>query len=199
MTPSLLQSILAVLDQPATTVDARFDPPAPEEYDEYYGRYIQRVDPGDFLAGLRRQVGQVVELFGGLTPAQAEFAYAPGKWTLKEVLGHLIDTERVFVNRALWFGRQAPTPLPGFDQDAWMPPAQYGRRPLPALIKEWIVVRAATIVLAEGFPAEAPLRRGIASEKEISVRALLYVPPGHVNYHLELVRERYMGAAGWPR
>lgn len=194
MKPSPLKSALTVLERPLATPAARFDPPAADEYDPYYSRYISRVPAGDFPTYLRRQVDDVVAFFGGIGPGQADFAYAPGKWTIKEVLGHLIDSERVFAYRALSFARSDPNPLPGFDQDVWAPPAACGRRSLDELIAEWILVRASTLALAEGLPADAPLRRGIASDKEISVRALLYVPAGHVNYHVEMVRERYLSA-----
>ena len=137
-------------------------------------------------------------LFGALSPAQADFAYAPGKWTVKEVLGHVTDTERVFAYRALSFARHDPSPLPGFDQDVWAGPAACGRRSVGDLLAEWMVVRAATVVLAEGLPEAAPLRRGRASDRDFSVRALLHVPPGHLNYHLEVLRERYLGAPAAP-
>lgn len=192
MKPSLLKSALTVLEQPPAAVAARFEPPAADEYDPYYSRYISRVPAGDFPACLRSQADDMATFFRGFSPAQGDFAYAPGKWTIKEVLGHLIDAERVFTYRALSFARRDPSPLPGFDQEVWVPPAACGRRSLDALIAEWLVVRASTLALAEGLPADAPLRRGIASDKEISVRALLYATAGHVNYHIEMVRERYL-------
>lgn len=198
MTTTLVQSLLSLLEGPTTAPAARFEPPAADEYDAYYGRYIEKVPPGDFVEFLRRQVTEVVTHFGGLTSDQADFAYAPGKWTVKEMLGHLIDTERVFVYRATSIGRQDPTPLPGYSQDDWMAPAAYGTRPLADILREWVVVRAATIALADGFPADAPLRRGTASNRPFSVRALLYVPAGHVEYHFDVLRERYRGAANWP-
>lgn len=170
------------------------DPPAADEYDAYYARYISKVPPGDFPAYLRRQVDEVAEFFGSFTAAQGDFAYAPGKWTVKDVLGHLIDTERVFAYRALSIARCDPSPLPSFDQDTWMAPAACARRSLEQLIAEWTAVRASTVALVEGLPPDAPLRRGVAADKPISVRALLYVPPGHVNYHFEVVRERYLNA-----
>lgn len=191
MKPSLLKSALTLLERPPASVAARFEPPAADEYDPYYVRYISRVPAGDLPAILRSQADDVAAFFGGFSPAQGDFAYAPGKWTIKEVLGHLIDTERVFTFRALSFARRDPSPLPSFDQDVWVAPAECGRRSLDELIAEWIIVRASTLAMAEGLPADAPLRRGIASDKQISVRALLYATAGHVNYHLEMVRERY--------
>ncbi len=194
----MLDATLSALERPAPSAVARFEAPNADEYDPYYGRYISKVPPGDLGATLRRQVDEVAGLFGSFGPAQAEFAYAAGKWTIKEVLGHLVDTERVFAYRALSIGRHDPSPLPGFEQDIWMGPAPFRHRSLDEVLREWIVVRAGTVLLAEGFPEDAPLRRGTASDKEISVRALLHVPPGHTTYHLEIVRERYLASPGWP-
>jgi hypothetical protein len=199
VTSPLLQSALAALERPATPPAARFEAPASDEYDTYYARYVSRVPAGDFLAHLRGQVDQVAAVFGPLSPAQADFAYAPGKWTVKQMLGHLTDTERVFAYRALSIARGDPSPLPGFDQDRWAGPSACGRRSLADLLAEWMVVRASTVLLAEGLPADAPLRRGTASDRPFSVRALLYVSPGHVDYHLQVLRERYLGAPAWPR
>ena len=172
--------------------------PAADEYAEYYGRYVSRVPRGDFFALLRAQADEVAGVFGALTPAQADFAYAPGKWSVKEMLGHMSDAERVFAYRALSIGRGDPAPLPGFEQDDWMATAAFGRRAIGDLLAEWRAVRAATIALAEGFPPDATLRRGVASGNPFSVRALLHVAPGHTAYHVEVLRERYLGAAAWP-
>jgi hypothetical protein len=173
--------------------------PAADEYAEYYGRYASRVPRGDFLAVLRKQADEVAGVFGALTSAQAGFSYAPGKWTPKEMLGHMADTERVFAYRALSIGRGDPSPLPGMEQDDWMAMAAFGRRAMADILAEWRAVRAATLALVEGFPPEAALRRGVASENPFSVRALLHIAPGHTEYHLEVLRERYLGAPGWPR
>jgi hypothetical protein len=198
MSSPILRAVLARLETP-TRSQAIFEKPQATEHGPYYTRYIDKVPPGDFCAMLRRQAAQVAELFGALTSAQADFSYGPGKWTVKEVLGHLIDTERVFTYRATSIGRSDPNPLPGFDQDQWMAPADFGARGLEDLLAEWLVVRAATLALVEGFPADAPLRHGVASDLGLSVRAALFIPPGHVEYHLEILRERYFNAPSWPR
>lgn len=198
MSAPLLSAALELLDQPLPTPAAPLSPPAADEHDPYYSAYISCVPPGDFLAMLQQQAHDVAALFGAFTPAQAAFAYGPGKWTLAEVLGHLIDTERVFVYRATSMARKDPSPLPGFSQDDWMPTAGFAGRPMPSLVTEWLAVRVATIALTAALPAGSPLHRGVASGRGFSVRSLLYIPPGHVNYHLRLVRERYVGAPGWP-
>lgn len=198
MPTTLRQATLAALELRPSTAAARFDRPAADEHHPYYSAYIDRVPPGNLLDVLREQAAEVGDFFGALSPTQARFAYAPGKWTVQEVLGHLVDTERVFVYRAMSIAREDPAELPGYSQDEWMAPADFARRELAGLVAEWLVVRAATVVLAEGLPADAPLRRGIASGRPFSVRALLYVPPGHVVHHLGLLRERYRRARDWP-
>jgi hypothetical protein len=181
-----------------TTARARLEPPAADEHHPYYGRYISRVPAGDFIAYVRRQADEVARFFGGMSEAQGDFAYAAGKWTIKELLGHVIDAERVFMFRALSFARADPNPLPSFEQDDWVGPSGAAGRRLAGLVAEWTAVRAATVAFLEGLPADAPLRRGIASEREFTVRALLYGVAGHADYHLEVVREKYMAAPGWP-
>jgi hypothetical protein len=195
----LLGATLAVLERPSSLARARFEPPAPDEHDPYYTRYISRVPAGDFLSLLRAQADEVARFFAGVGPAQADFAYATGKWTVKEVLAHLSDTERVFAFRAACFARQDRGPLPSFEQDHWSRAAGAASRPLRDLLAEWLVVRAGTLVLAGSLTTEALVRRGVASGKEISVRALLYGQLGHVEHHLEGLRDRYLGDAAWPR
>lgn len=199
MSTTLLHSTLSILERSTARAAARFDRPAPEECDAYYRRYIEKTPPGDFHEMLRRQAKEVADTFGPLTSAQAEFAYAPGKWTLTEVLGHLVDTERIFSYRALHMARQDPSALPGMDQEVWMASADYRGRSMADVLGEWMVVRASTIAMTEGLPAEAPSRRGVASEKPFTVRALLHIIPGHVAYHLDHLRENYLGAKDWPK
>ncbi len=171
---------------------ARWDRPGADEYAPYYAHYIAKVPEGDLLALLEDQVAEVRELLGGLTPAQADHAYAPGKWTVKEVLGHLTDTERVFSYRALSIARGDPVALPSWEHETWIAPARFGERPLASLLAEWTAVRRATVALLAGLPADAPLRRGTASGNPFSVRALAYVPPGHTIWHLDVLRARYL-------
>jgi len=141
---------------------------------------------------VQAQVAEVRDLLGGLTPAQAGHAYAPGKWTVKEVLGHLTDTERVFSHRALSIARGDPVALPSWEHETWIAPARFGERPMASLLAEWTAVRRATLALLAGLPADTPTRRGTASGNPFSVRALAYVPPGHTIWHLEVLRARYL-------
>lgn len=199
MNSTVHNALLAILQTPSTTPRARIDRPETDEYAEYYGRYISLAPAGDFLEGLRSQAERMVETFGGLTDQQGAFAYAPGKWSIAEVLGHLADTERLFGFRALHMARGDASPLPGMEQDEWMQGAEFAGRSAAELLRDWLVVRAGTIAFAEGLPAAAPTRTGIASERRFSVRALLHAIPGHVEYHLAIHRERYLADPRWPR
>ena len=172
------------------------DYPRPEasEYAPYYGRYIAQAPEGDLLAVLERQGADTQRLLADLPDSRGSFAYAPGKWTLKEVLGHIADAERVFAYRALRFARGDVTPLPGFDEQTWTPNSGAGSRTVADLAEELRAVRAASLALLRHLPAEAPQRRGIASGWEISVRALAWIIAGHERHHLTILRERYLAA-----
>src|SRR3954463_228941 len=166
--------------------------PHADEHVEYYSRYISQVPDGDLIAMLRDQVMETVGLLRGLSDEQANYAYAPGKWTIKEVIGHLSDAERVFQYRALTFARSPGTALPGFDENAWVPAGNFGVRTLDDLLEEYQVVRAATVQLARHLDEETLKRRGSANGNDISVRALLYIIAGHERHHVALFRERYL-------
>jgi len=167
--------------------------PQANEHVEYYARYISQVPEGDLIAMLRDQIMETVSLLRGLPPAKGNYAYAPGKWTIKEVIGHLSDAERVFQYRALTFARAPGTALPGFDENAWVPAGNFGVRTLDDLLEEFQIVRAATVQLARHLDEETLKQRGTANGNEISVRALLYIIAGHERHHLALFRERYLG------
>jgi hypothetical protein len=165
-------------------------PGADESAPSFHG-YIDKV-PGEQIGEyLAAQPGEVERLLTPLDDAAARFRYAPQKWSVKEVLGHLCDAERIFAYRLLRIGRADTTPLPGFDEDAYVPPAEFDARPLPELLREFQAVRAGTIALVEGLPASAWQQRGQASGKAISTRALAYIMVGHVTHHLGVLRERY--------
>lgn len=165
--------------------------PGADESAPFYHGYIAKV-PGEQIGEyLTSQAREVERLLAPLDDAAARFRYAPEKWSVKEVLGHLCDVERIFAYRLLRIGRADATPLPGFDEDAYVPPAAFDARPLAELLREFQAVRASTIALAEGLPAAAWERRGQASGKTISTRALAYILVGHVTHHLGVLRERY--------
>lgn len=165
--------------------------PQPEEAAPFYHGYIAEVPNEHLGAQLENQLKEVEQLFGGVTDLQALYRYAEGKWSIKEILGHLSDTERIFGYRLLRIGRGDATPLSGFDENAYVPAGRFDGRPLPMLLAEFRAVRLSTIALLEGLPADCWTRRGLANGKAISARALAYIIVGHVVHHLGTLRERY--------
>jgi uncharacterized damage-inducible protein DinB len=169
--------------------------PASDEHDPYYRRYVDLVD-GELVPALEGGLAAWLPLVRGLDDDRARHRYAPGKWSVKEVLGHVADTERVFAYRALRIGRGDGTPLPGYDQDVFAAGADFDARPLSERIEDLEAVRAATLSLLRGFGAEALARRGTANERAISARALLWIIAGHERHHAAILRERYgLGAS----
>jgi len=167
--------------------------PEPSEYVPYYQTYISKVPPkGDLLTVLEDQRRETQHLLAGLSDAKALHRYAPGKWSIKEVVGHVTDSERVFGYRALVFGRGDENPLPGFDEKAWVPAGRFDARSLTDLAAELDAVRRATIALFSGLNAEALARRGTANNAPISVRALAWIIAGHERHHVAILRERYL-------
>ena len=166
--------------------------PQSDEHLAYYGKYIEKVPDGDLVSLLREQVMDTVALLRDLSDAQGNAAYAPGKWSIKEVLGHVIDTERVMSYRALTFARAPGSELPGFDENAWTPAGNFNTRTIADLLEELEVVRATTTHFARHLGEETLTRRGRANGAEVSVRALLYIIAGHERHHVELLRDRYL-------
>lgn len=169
----------------------RYDRPDESEYAPFYAGYVALVPDGDLLQTLEEQLEETVGALKGLPESRGDFAYAPGKWTIKEVLAHLADAERVFSYRALRFARGDPTPLAAFDENLWGPNSGAGGRTLADLLEELRAVRGATLALLRHLPAEAPTRRGTASGREVTVRALAWIITGHERHHLRVLRERY--------
>jgi uncharacterized damage-inducible protein DinB len=165
--------------------------PETGEYFEYYERYINRVPPGGALETLTRQIELTLRLLSPLSDAEALKRYAPGKWSVKEVVGHMTDAERVFCYRALRFARADRTELPGFDENAYVPAASFDARPLAALLEEFADVRRATVSLYRGLDEKALRRAGVASGHDVSVRALAYIIAGHEIHHVEVLKDRY--------
>lgn len=165
--------------------------PAAGEYLDYYGKYIALVPGDDARPVLDVQNDDAQRLLAPLTEAQALHRYAAGKWSVKEVIGHVTDAERVFAYRALRFARADETPLAGFDENRFVAAAGFDARPLPALLAEWRAVRAATRALFEGLTAAELTRVGLANDAAVSVRALAWIIAGHERHHVGLLRERY--------
>lgn len=166
--------------------------PGADEYAPYYQPYVALVPEGGIVGILARQIDETIALFSGLTEAQADHAYAEGKWTIKEVVGHLSDSERVFAYRALRFARGDTTELAGFDENVYVPAGEFGGRPFTELLEELMVVRRATVALLGGLPEAAWTRRGRASGTEVSVRALATIIAGHELHHRAILSERYL-------
>lgn len=166
--------------------------PGDDEFVEYYSKYVERVPAGDIVATMATQIDDTTALLRDLTEAQAAHAYAPGKWSIRQVVGHIADTERVFCYRMLRFARQDRTPLPGFDENAYADAGRADDRPLASLVAELTAVRRATVALLAGLPDEAWTRSGPASEFEVSVRALAWISAGHELHHREILSSRYL-------
>jgi len=163
---------------------------------DYYFTYIDQVPSGDICELLRSQCREVLDLLGEISEANSRLRYAADKWSIREVVNHINDTERVFAFRAFWFGRGFAGPLPGFDQTEAVATSGTDNRTWPSLIEEFQAIRTATLTLFETLPDEAWTRGGIASDKAVSVRALAYMTAGHVTHHVRILRERYLPALG---
>lgn len=162
------------------------------EIPEYYCRYVDQVNGDDLLEILQRQQATVEGLFRGLPANKWDYAYDTGKWNLKEVLLHVIDTERIFAYRALRISRKDKTPLAGFDQDDYVPNSNTPLRTPASLLEEYRAVRQATFTLFQSFNDDALSQEGIASDCTFTVRALGYIICGHEMHHSRIVRERYL-------
>lgn len=164
--------------------------PGADEHAAYFGKYVEKVPEGNLMAMLRDQIAETAAMLRR-SRDRADFAYAPGKWTVKQVVGHLADVERVMSYRALSIARNDQTPLPGFDENAWVDNAGFASRTLDDLLEELEVVRAATVQFGSHLDADELARRGTANGNPMSVRALFYIIAGHERHHVALFRERY--------
>lgn len=168
--------------------------PDAAEYAPFFETYVAQVPAGDVLDTLERQSEELPTLLSGLSERDAEYRYAPGKWSIKEVVGHINDAERIFVYRALCAARGERVELPGFDEEAYVTGARFDRRSLPELLAEFRTVRAATLTFFSGLDEDALARAHVANKKPYTVRALAYIIAGHERHHVRLLRERYLGA-----
>ena len=168
--------------------------PSSDEYFDFYHTYVGQVPDGEIGTILADQRDRCVYEFSTVPPHLETFAYAPGKWTVREVIGHISDAERVFAYRALTIARADTTSLPGFAENEWAVHSNAGVRSLESLVEEFTAVRAATLALLGGFTTEMGDRRGVASGRPISVRAIAWIVAGHAEHHLRLFRERYSPA-----
>lgn len=166
--------------------------PGTDEYAPYYGTYIGKVPDGDLRAMLASQLAETLALIRSIPESRGGHRYAPDKWSIKGVLGHLADSERIFSYRALRIGRGDTTPLPGFEQDDYVPMGNFDARTLRDLADELAAVRQATLHLFAHLDQAAFERRGSASGKPVSVRALAYIIAGHELHHVGILKTRYL-------
>ena len=168
--------------------------PQSTEAAEYYSRYIDLITSEEIVPTFKDQLGQTVQFLEGISEEQSLHAYAPGKWTIREVLSHVNDGELVFLGRAFWFARGFQDPLPSFDQDIAVQHAGANETSWAQLVEEFKNVRSATISFFNNLPAEAWSRTGVASDNPVTVRALAYIIAGHVAHHTNVLREKYLAA-----
>ncbi len=166
--------------------------PSADEHAPSHEGYIGHVPPGDVRVHLRTQLHETIALFSGVDETRAGQGYGPGKWSLKEVIGHINDAERVFAYRLLRIARGDQTPLPGFEQDEWVPTSGANRRSLASLLLEFASIRASTMTLIDSLPEEAWLRKGTAGGKTVSARAIVYILAGHERHHVTILRGRQL-------
>ncbi|MDX1940547.1 MAG: DinB family protein [Saprospiraceae bacterium] len=166
--------------------------PQTGEFAPYYQRYIDKAPEGDVVQLLIDQKQQMLDFLKSLPVEKWDYRYAEGKWSIKEVLLHLIDSERIFTYRALGVARNDQTSFPGFDQDAYVPESNADGRSVDSLLAEYAAVREASIQLFANFNEEIYKRIGKANNTPISVRALAYISAGHELHHLNIIKERYL-------
>lgn len=167
--------------------------PSSHEYFEYYRRYIEPAAArGDVLAALPKQIDEVRSALGHLSDEQALFRDAPNEWSIKEVMGHMNDVERIFSYRMLCISRNDQTPLPGFEQDDYVRESGFNDYPIADLVSEFELLRRANILAIKNMSTESTLRLGTASGHAVSARALIYILVGHVEHHMASLNEKYL-------
>jgi uncharacterized damage-inducible protein DinB len=166
--------------------------PQPNEAASYYSQYIDLVTSDEIVPAIKEQFGQTVRFLEGISEEQSLKSYAPEKWTIREVLNHVNDGERLFLGRAFWFARGFQDALPSFDQDIAARFANANEIPWASQVEEFKTVRTATISFFEHMPEEAWSRSGVASDNPVTVRALAYIIAGHVAHHLNVLNDKYL-------
>lgn len=169
--------------------------PDPTEFAPYYTKYVDLVPEENILSALKSQLDETIAILKGVPEREALVRHHPYTWSIKEVVGHLTDSERVFAYRALRFARNDPTPLPGFDENPYVEAAQFDQQPLGDLAASFEAVRRSSMSLFQSLTDAAWHRRGIANNNEVSVRGLAYIVVGHERHHMAIVRRRMSGVA----
>jgi uncharacterized damage-inducible protein DinB len=171
--------------------NVRRERPDASEHAAFYAKYVAKVADGDIVETLRAQQAAALARWTKVSEAQGAHRYAPDKWSVRQVIGHLTDAERIFVYRATRFARGDATPVPGFEENDYVANAAFDDRTLASLVNEWRTVRESTIAFFDGLNATEWTRRGTANHNEVSVRALAWITAGHAWHHDAILQERY--------
>ena len=166
--------------------------PESREYDPYYDKYIALVPERDIVPVLESQPTELQDIFTAMPEEKGLYAYADGKWTIKQVLGHLIDGERMFAYRVFRISRGDKTPIEGFEQDGYIENAHSNDRSFPELLEEFNLLRRANVLFFKNLTDEDWTRIGTANNIEISVRALAFIMAGHIRHHIDVLKTRYL-------
>lgn len=173
--------------------------PEKEEYAPYYLPYVNAVPEGDIMAILTKQLEDTKHLLRNVTDEQGEFRYASGKWTIKEVVGHMIDTERIMAYRLLCIARGETVSLPGFDESLYVANSSFNGQSFEQLLEHFSVVRKSTLLLMNSINADAWLREGLANNTGMSARAVAFIIAGHAMHHCRIIKERYLESKDFPK
>lgn len=168
--------------------------PQENEYPEYYVPYVNSVPEGDLLTLLKENLSKITELFENIPEEDTDFRYAPGKWSIREVLGHMTDTERIMSYRLLRIGRGDQTALAGFEENDYVTASQINRLPVKSILDDFVATRKATITLIENMPQGAWANVGNANNTEVTARAVAYIIAGHEIHHRKIINDRYLSA-----
>ena len=166
--------------------------PQPAEYDAYYEKYVSLVPEDEVITALAAQPDELEQLFRGVPEEKGTFAYAEGKWTVKESISHIIDGERMFAYRALRIARGDKTPIEGFEQDGYIENSHANRRTIAELLNEFRLLREANVLFFRNLEAGDWVREGTANDVSISVRSLGWIMAGHIRHHVAILQERYL-------
>ena len=166
--------------------------PQPAEYDPYYQKYVSLVPEEDILLALKTQIDELSKLFDGVPEEKGTYAYGDGKWTVKEVLSHIIDGERMFAYRVFRIARGDKTPIEGFEQDGYIENSHANRRRITELIIEFTLLREANLMFFANLELADWTRTGTANDVEISVRSLAWIMVGHIRHHIAILKEKYL-------
>lgn len=166
--------------------------PEKNEYAEYYHKYVEKVPQGNIVDVLDDQLNSIVNFFSRITEEKSKHRYAPGKWSIKEVLGHIMDAERVFAYRVLRFSRGDEKSLLSFDENQYISNSTYDSVPLQLIVEEFSYIRKANIRMFKNLSDEMWMKKGIASNNPVTVRGLAYIIAGHAQHHINVIEERYL-------